>query len=403
MTEQDIENKKAETTKPERPLRWWVLVFLGTALVILVFLWIRHRAGTPSIEQRLAAIEAARAIPDEENAAHLYRELLDSYNKAEFSSYLMDRQTHYVTQRRPWRSADYPDLADWLQGQQDTIDKLKHISTFDKCRFPIGPCENALQIAQQMQSRMALLSPVRVWAQLLICSANNDIGEGRAGAGLEKYLAVMSMAKHFRQQLDMVDYLTGIAIEALALENIRSFVMKASDGEEDLKAVQNALQGQNGQWRKQFEAVVEVDRLLARNVMGPIFLWFTRFFSHADAPYERCMEISLHVQTDLRGVLILAALRRHKDKTGQWPQTLEDIRSLAPEEAFVDPTNGGNFVYRLTPDGFILYSRGPNNIDEAGQYNDEYDAQTAERKILRDDRMIWPVKDKGAEGSPAVE
>jgi hypothetical protein len=391
MAQEEVDHNKAERTRRRRPLRWWIGAAMLAAAIVLALLWLRSRLTRQSAEQQLAAIEAARSILDEENAAHLYRKLLDSYNEAEFSSYLMDTQTYYVTRRRPWRSADYPELAAWLQGQQDTIAKLKHICTFNKCRFPIGPSDNALQVAQRTQSRMALLSPVRAWAELLICSANNDVGERRASAGLQKYLAVMCMARHFRQQRDMLDYLVALAIEELALKNIATFVIKGSGDQEHLKAVEEALRGENHQWRKELEAAIEVERLVGQKLMGSFRLWLTGIFSDTDS-YEKYKEFSLRLETQRHGVLILTGLKAYNNMNGRWPDTLEDIRPLAPAEAFVDPSNGGGFVYRLRADEFILYSKGQNNIDEDGQYDVTYDTETGEPNILPDDRLIWPLE-----------
>ena len=79
----------------------------------------------------------------------------------------------------------------------------------------------------------------------------------------------------------------------------------------------------------------------------------------------------------------MIALRRYKNKNGHWPESLDDMKSLAPKEIFVDPINGDSFVYKLTEENFTLYSKGKNNIDENGEYQDG-----------ADDRLIWPRKSR---------
>ncbi|GAG99435.1 unnamed protein product, partial [marine sediment metagenome] len=96
--------------------------------------------------------------------------------------------------------------------------------------------------------------------------------------------------------------------------------------------------------------------------------------------YYRIHDLHLRVTSDKRGSLLLIGLRRYKNKEGYWPETLDDIKSLAPE-IFVDPQNGGAFVYKLTDNTFKLYSKGKNNIDENGEYKDG-----------ADDWPIWPKK-----------
>ncbi len=99
--------------------------------------------------------------------------------------------------------------------------------------------------------------------------------------------------------------------------------------------------------------------------------------------FYRIHDLYLRVTTDKKGIRLIIALRRYKNRKGRWPESLDDIKSLAPAEIFVDPFNNGSFVYKLTDDSFILYSRGKNNIDEKGWYKDG-----------ADDWPIWPHKSR---------
>ena len=78
---------------------------------------------------------------------------------------------------------------------------------------------------------------------------------------------------------------------------------------------------------------------------------------------------------------ILITLRRHKEETGSWPETLEQIEPKLPEQMLTDPQNNGSFVYKRNGNDFVFYSKGPNGIDENGSY-----------KRPADDWPIWPVK-----------
>jgi len=93
----------------------------------------------------------------------------------------------------------------------------------------------------------------------------------------------------------------------------------------------------------------------------------------------------MRLESDTAATGIIIALRRYKNKHGSWPEKLDDVKSLAPAEIFVDPVNGGSFVYKLTDEGFLLYSRGRNNIDDGGEHDEWFDQQS-----MADDRMIWP-------------
>jgi hypothetical protein len=96
--------------------------------------------------------------------------------------------------------------------------------------------------------------------------------------------------------------------------------------------------------------------------------------------------IYLRLLADRRGNRILIALRRCKNKSGTWPESLDDIKDLVPTEILVDPINNKSFVYKLTADSFTLYSKGVNRIDEGGKW-DKF-----EKKNVADDWLIWPKK-----------
>jgi len=93
--------------------------------------------------------------------------------------------------------------------------------------------------------------------------------------------------------------------------------------------------------------------------------------------YYNIHNVYFRTITQERGARLIVALRRYKNKNGTWPMNLDDVRPLAKEEIFVDPTNGSSFIYKLTDEGFTLYSKGKNNIDDGGEYNS-------------DDWDVWP-------------
>jgi hypothetical protein len=89
--------------------------------------------------------------------------------------------------------------------------------------------------------------------------------------------------------------------------------------------------------------------------------------------------------TARRGTWLILGLRRYHDVHGAWPQTLEAISQYGPAEALVDPTNGEALVYGTDGDGFRLYSKGFNRIDEGGR-----SGYVRASKKVEDDIWIWP-------------
>ncbi|MHC4533639.1 MAG: hypothetical protein ACYS6K_06785, partial [Planctomycetota bacterium] len=96
--------------------------------------------------------------------------------------------------------------------------------------------------------------------------------------------------------------------------------------------------------------------------------------------FHKYHEVYSRYLSSRKGGRIVLALRRYKNMKGNWPQSLHEINSMVTEDVLIDPQNNGSFVYKRTDKDFILYSRGKNNIDEAGS------------RIDADDWRIWPPK-----------
>lgn len=101
---------------------------------------------------------------------------------------------------------------------------------------------------------------------------------------------------------------------------------------------------------------------------------------YTDHPQRRVPAITIR-----RGTWLVLGLRRYRDAHGTWPPTLDTIAEYVPPEAFVDPTTGDAFVYALDGDGFKLYSKGHNRIDEGGRHR-----YLRVVKRSEDDVSLWP-------------
>jgi len=474
-----------------KPARKWFWFSVGTvviALVIWVFLPDDNEGWRPyTFDEEVATLEAKYAIPDSENAAVIYNQLLDSYDTNEFESEFIDYNLADLIIREPWSSKDYPQVAQWLQQHNNTVAKLLDASKIEKCRFPItaSPLEQTTERSPAM----------REWAYLLIRAANNDLGEGRIDQALEKYAAVLRMGEHLYQQPAMIDMLVGMAVEALAIRQFKRFIVTENPTEEHLSIVETVLAEIKHDWCADLPGTLEFEKLMTKNMLAVFYetnakgevrlsrnpiarmqaqfpemaprqtYWWRKFIKastilgwflmpsmpsslqkvakNIDASYERLyamadpdfdwqkepetisikslfsfpginyrrmiklenriIEIQLHRFHDLyirctaqrRGTLIIIALRRYKNKSGYWPESLDDIKSLSPAEIFVDPINGGPFVYKLTEENFTLYSKGKNNIDEGGQYNTTFDPNSPNYTVTEeDDILIWPPESR---------
>ncbi|MCK4292695.1 MAG: hypothetical protein KAY65_05825 [Planctomycetes bacterium] len=369
MPGQKQDNDNPKTAKRKKKHVWLAAIVVVTTAIILCLLW--RPWNSESIDERLAEIEAARAIPDSENAAVIYRQLAKSGGlTGARPGYSDARDTFEFT--RPWRGKDYPKVAAWLEDRQDVIGELLKASKFEKCRFKdfVEPGKVMMTTGAAQLYRIARYGMRDIWRDLLICALSNDIAEGRKAAAIEKHLCLMQMANHQRQDTDLIEFAQGVATEMMALLATASFIVEGDVTRKDLETVEAALPQTKDNWARDSATMVEVYRLNLKKFGYPDrlrYLWRDLF---SDKGWlDRVKNAYLTGLAARRGTHILIALRRHKNRSGHWPETLDEIRSSVTKEILTDPQNNGPFVYRPTKEGFTLYSKGKNKIDETGRFS----------------------------------
>ncbi len=253
-----------------KPYRKWFWLSVG-AVVIALIIWVFLPEDTEgwrpykyNFDKEFAALEAKYAIPPEENAAIIYNQLLEDYNEAAFEPNFLDSDLEYLTRTEPWSSNDFPQVAGWLKEQKHIIDKLLEASKVEKCRFPVFA--DIVAYSEHIE----ILSPMRCCAFLLSRSASNDFGEGRIKESLDKYFALLQMGNHMCQQTIMIDWLVGIAIRALALNQFNRFIISSPE-ETHLKAIEQALENINHNWSDDFPRIIEDEILIAKQSLAPYY------------------------------------------------------------------------------------------------------------------------------------
>ncbi len=472
----------ANVLLPKGKKRWfWAAAgVVIIALTVWVFLPDDNTGWRPyTFDKELAALEAKRAIPDNENAAIIYNQLLADANNA-FEPNLPGMQQ---TRLEPWLSRDYPQIAQWLKSKESTLVLLMQASQKELCRFPV-------KADFYDAGDLDRLSATRRWAYLLIRSANNDWAENRTEAAMEKYFCILQMAKHIYQQPAMIDSLVAIALESLSTAQLNKFIITGNLTDEQLTQIEKTLIDIKHDWTVDWPVILDYEKLLCKNMLGaliyevnpkgkvrfsrdptaairahqpsnislpqPCFKKFMKaqtilwwFFMPStpqeageiiDHSYEKYyamakpdfdwkkasdefsakLKYRLNYQTlielmtgmtggsycnihdiylrniaNQQGNQLIIGLRCYKNKTGKWPDSLDEIKDLVPAEAFVDPLNNDSFVYKLAQDNFTLYSKGKNNTDENGIYktHSERDSKGNWKIIAKDDDwLIWPPK-----------
>ncbi|MFH1748459.1 MAG: hypothetical protein ABIG44_15605 [Planctomycetota bacterium] len=111
-----------------------------------------------------------------------------------------------------------------------------------------------------------------------------------------------------------------------------------------------------------------------------------RMFAQMQLPSE-FRSIVLHVRmiTTQRGNRTVAELFDIRDRTGALPDTLDELAG----DFKIDPYTGMPFCYRLTDDGFTLYSAGVDRDDDCGQHHAKFGE--GRDGTLDGDYVFWPL------------
>ena len=458
------------TILPKPARKWFWLSVAAVVLVLIIWVFLPDRGQWKpyrhDFETELKSLNDKYALPDEQNAAAIYNELLQNYESSDYEPNLADSNAHDLALSQPWLSKDHPGLAVWLQGQKSTIAALLEASEIEKCRFPID--DNSLN-SSLGQSARPHLSPMKKMAWLLVCAANNDLAEKHLDEAIEKQIALLRISEHLRQQPIAVDMKTGIAYQALALSRINMFLVTENPTGPYIDRLEDAVSGIRHDWEVTWAAVADCEKLsVMKDLLWMLFetnergktritvsdffmyfkpvsqqggpYWITKLakaeclltwflfpqtpgqaagiidktlhkygdseylnaqwgresplkfnFSYIIDLYVDSYVYSIHslfmrLKSDTSATRIIIALRRYKNIHGSWPEKLDDVKSLAPAESFVDPVNSGSFVYKLIDEGFMLYSRGQNNIDDGGERDEWFEQASG-----ADDWLIWPT------------
>ena len=252
--------------KPCRKYFWLSVGVVVVALIIWVFLPAETEGWRPyTFDEELAELQAKYSIPDEENAATIYNQLLEEYDEYLFRRIIVKPAQRDYIKKQPWTDEEYPEIARWLGQQEGTISQIFKACEIKNCYFPMDAG------IEHVDNTMHRLKPMQQWALLLTWSANNDIAEGRTEEGLQKYFSVIQMGKHLEQQPSMRDFLVGSGIQRNSTRQLKNLVATGNFTEEYLNIIEQTLAENEHNWNYDFPKLLDYEKLLAKNFIGSFY------------------------------------------------------------------------------------------------------------------------------------
>jgi len=313
------------------------------------------------VDAQLAAIDAAHATPPGENAADDWIALVRDANTPPPDAQVLPVKVQATTVSHAWRSADQPQATQWMQDNQAVLNAVLRIADKPKCWFPVSDVNRPSQDYMLMEVHGTML---------MVRAANNDLGENRPEAALEKLLAALRIARQLSSQVSSPEFIAGWGVCDTVVERIIWVVANYHVPDQWLARFETevtAIEDTRGERFREYAKVLSL-YMKKHGRGGPRLVpTLIGLIPGRTSPGLPGSERTL---AKLRGCRIVFALRRHKDATGVWPQSLSEIRDNLPREALVDPLSKRPFVYRQGYGSFDLYSAGSNGIDDSGVGDD---------------------------------
>jgi hypothetical protein len=262
--------------KPKRKYFWGAIGVTVIIIVIWVFLPDKTQGWKPfTFDEEIAAFEAQRAVPDSENAAGIYYELLQEfaeYKKPRLKNGWLKNRTYStfypdfwnqelddLTKSEPWSSADHPKISAWLMSHKKTINKLLEAAQIKECHFSVVTEPNGLSDFNKRSWPMMEL------ARLLVRASNNDIADGRIDGAMEKSLAVLRIAEHQYQQPLMIDFTIGMVLERNIINQLKTVIINEGLTNNHLSSIETTFAANKHQWGTDWLNLIEGEKLLAKN------------------------------------------------------------------------------------------------------------------------------------------
>jgi len=253
--------------KPFRKWVWTCFAITIAVLVVWVFLPEDNEGWKPyTLNEERVQLEAKYALADKDNAALIYDRLIEAYDANDFNPEFMDDDLEDLTRTQPWSTKDYPQMAEWLKGHEETIVTLTEAVAKEKCHFEIHA---GLTL---FRSDFDRLRAMKNYGMLLIRAGNNDLGNGHIYESIKKYVTAFQIARHQCQQPSMMDILVGISLEAMSMVQFGETIINYNLTEGQLDLINSKLAENEYNWSSDFSRILECENLFAKNtILGVLY------------------------------------------------------------------------------------------------------------------------------------
>ncbi len=370
---------------------------------------------------------APEPVPDEENGALLYMQAFEELRKFEEQSELYDPEPVEPGSERPEAPTD--ELVRFFDESQAVYDLLRAAADRPRCRFPLNyadgigcfsehstelrQCARYLRTRAIVMTRMGQSDEAMETASTLFDLAGSVREEPMLTSWLVT-IALRQMALETVREMASTGRLEAPQLRALAQRvpwpDARQALARAYVGDRatGIRLFQDARQGKLDPWElvsggsssgnslyttPAGARALAVDELFYLEAMSRIIAMATLPYQQAreqmpdwEADVEsppgaalismilapsahyitQCARSEADAAVSLTGLRLLA----YRDETGRYPADLAELERADGQPLPPDPFTGAPLCYESREDGFLLYSYGPDEEDDAGEDDD---------------------------------
>ncbi len=214
-----------------------------------------------------------------------------------------------------------------------------------------------------VQTRLNAVQNIRSLGRALAAEARLQRNEDPEGAQ-KTLLEAFELGTTAVQGGLMIDYQFGLAIQLMAVEELKRLVDVHPE-------IGSTVMRELLELRQNVESAREVtdrERAYIESATTGISGWLMR--RNLDALIGSAVEATHAAETRsmAQQSLFIAhlAIRDYQRQYANWPSTLEDVRAGILSNLPIDPYSNQPLLYRVTDDGYQLYSVGENQVDDEG-------------------------------------
>jgi len=393
-----------------------------------------HAAGYPVTLEELD--EWYREPPPGENAADLFLDAFDSYVHLDVKTEM--RLPIVGRGELPSHGESLPDdmrdgIAEYLKPNAEALSLLHEAAAMKHCRYPID-------LTAGSYTRLPHLAQLRQGARMLHLEAILNAERGNAGQAAQAVSSMLGLTRSLSREPVVISQLVGIACNAIgcsALERVLSRTSLAQEqlvqlgtalaDTENLDGMTRAMAGERCSGISIFLGGANLKNMGLKIPSGLGVLHRASGLSHMDlCAYLKIMgryvergrlPFPERVQGDdnaverevaqlpryyiltrmltpalgraftehancvarLRCAVAALGVERYRLANNALPEKLEDVVPKHLEEIPADPFDGKPLRYKKLDKGYVIYSIGPNGVDDGGIDKDQSKAQTSRR------------------------